>query len=241
MELRCRQRVDVEEYIDSPETSLDDIRDTMRDQALVNRRLGGADATLSHVLPMLKSSTSDPIRILDAACGGGDLSRRIVDEARRLARCVKVTALDLNVKVIECARQAPDDYPEISFVHGDALHPPFEPGEFDVVIVATFLHHLPPHEVIAALQAARKLSKSAVVAADLVRSPWAWLGIHIFARLARFNPVSAHDGAVSVRRAYTPTELAELARQAGLTPSRIYRHRFYRMTLVYDGDRLGGE
>jgi len=241
MELPCRQRVDAGEYIDRPDTSLDDIRDTLRDQAVVNRLLGGADATLSHVLPLLRSSGSDPIRILDAACGGGDLSRRIVDEARRLESRVEVTGLDLNVKVIECARQASDNYPEISFVHGDALRPPFEPGEFDVVILATFLHHLPPNEVIAALRVARDLSRGIVIAADLVRSPWAYLGIHLVAKLARFNPISAHDGAVSVRRAYTPTELASFAHQAGLEPSRVYRHRFYRMTLVYQEGLAGGE
>jgi 2-polyprenyl-3-methyl-5-hydroxy-6-metoxy-1,4-benzoquinol methylase len=235
MEMLCRQRVDVEEYIDSPETSLDDIRGTLRDQAIVNRWLGGANATLAHVLPLLETSTSDPIRILDAACGGGDLSRRIVDEARELAKRVNVTALDLNAKAIECARQASVDYPEISFVHGDALHPPFEPAAFDVVILATFLHHLPPDAVVTVLRAARNLSRGTIVAADLVRSPFAYLGIHVFAGLARFNTISAHDGAVSVCRAYTPTELAKLARQAGLEDSKIYRHRFYRMTLVHEG------
>lgn len=231
--LRCRFREDAEEFIDQPKTSVDDIRDSVRDQALVNRWLGGANATKAHALPLFKESSSDPVRILDIACGGGDMSRWIVNETRSLAKPVEVTALDLNENVIKCARQMSVDYPEIVFVHGDALNPPFECKKFDIVILSTFLHHLTPDKVVAVLQVARNLSRGAVIAADLVRSPLAYLAIHIIAKLARFNPISAHDGAVSVCRAYTPKELTELAHQAGLEPSRIYRHMFYRMTLVY--------
>jgi SAM-dependent methyltransferase len=236
--LPCRQRVDVEEYIDRPETSVDDIRDTLRDQALVNRWLGGADATLLHVLPLLKTLSADPIRILDAACGGADVSRRIVDAARKLGKRVSITGLDLNEKALDCAREACQDYPEITLTHADALHPPFEPGEFDIVILATFLHHLPPDKVVEALRVAKRLSRTTVIAADLVRSPLAYWGIHVFGRLARFKPISAHDGAVSVCRAYNPRQLVELAHEAGLEPSRIYRHKLCRMTLVYPG--MGG-
>lgn len=239
--LPCRERVDVEEFIDRPETSIQDIRDTLRDQAVVNRWLGGAEATLAHVVPLLRSSAANPIRILDAACGGADVSRAIVDRARKLSKPIEVVALDLNEKTLECARQLSPDYPEITFVHADALHPPFEPGEFDIVVLATFMHHLPPERVVDAMRVARQLSRNAVIVADLVRSPLAYLGIHLFAWLARFNPISAHDGAVSVCRAYVPQELSEFARQAGLEPSRIYRHKFYRMTLVYQHAKEGSE
>jgi predicted TIM-barrel fold metal-dependent hydrolase len=78
-----------------------------------------------------------------------------------------------------------------------------------------------------------------VVAADLVRSLWAHIGYCILARLARFSPVSVHDGAVSVRRAYKPAELAELARLSRLVNWRIHRHILYRMTLVYEGRNDG--
>lgn len=232
--LLCRERTDAEEFVDRPETSMDDIRDTLRDQAVANRWLGGARAALAHVLPMLKTCRSEPVRMLDAACGGADLSRAIASAARELGRSVCISALDLNENVIECARQASADYPEITFVCADALHPPFETGEFDIVILAAFLHHLSPDKAVSALHIAKSLSRGAVIAADLVRSPLAYWGIHVFAKLARFQPISAHDGAVSVRRAYTPADLAAFARQAGMEQSTVYRHMLCRMALVYE-------
>lgn len=235
MLLPCRNRVDVEEWIDDPQISMEDIHATLRDQAIVNRWLGGGYATWVHALPLLSKCSSYPIRVLELACGGADLSRRIVDEARRLGKRIEVVALDLNKNALERARELSAAYPEISFTHGDALDPPFPPGEFDIVILATFLHHLPPQRVIEALQAAARMSRGDVIAADLVRSFIAYWGIKIFARLVKFNPVSAHDGMVSVCRAYTLSELADLAQQAGLSDWRLYRHKFYRMTLVYQG------
>lgn len=231
--LPCRRRVDAAEYIDEPDIPIEDIRDTLRDQAFVNRWLGGANAALAHVLPLLRTRPSEPVRILDLACGGGDLSRRIVDGARKMPRSLEVVALDLNENTVESARQASGGYPEINFQHGDALRPPFDHGTFDIVILATFLHHLSPDDVITVLKTAKDLSKEGVVASDLVRSPVAYLGIRALARLMRFSPISAHDGAVSVCRAYTPNELAHLARCAGMASGTIFRHSFYRMTLVY--------
>lgn len=236
MSILLRERVDAEEWIDEADTPRDCIHHTLRDQAWINRWLGGTHAVLPHALPVLRTSPSDPIRVLDLACGGADLSRRLVDEARRLGRNVAVCALDRSDRVARCAEEACAGYPEISLVQGDALLPPLGPNTFDLVVLTTFLHHLQPAEVVAVLRTARDLSRDAVIAVDLVRSPAASLGFTLLARFARFHPVSRHDGAVSVRRSYTLPELAALARRADLDGFRTYQHRFYRMTLVH---RLG--
>lgn len=235
MPLLCSKRVDIEEWIDRPETTVEEIRQSLLDQELVNRVLGGGEATWAHALPLLERAEADPVRVLDAACGGGDISRRIIDDARRLGRRIEVAALDLNEKTIACARQFSQGYPEMLFVVGDALRPPFADRTFDIVILATFLHHLSPDGVVHVLRAMGRLSRGHVIAADLVRSSLAHIGIRLFARFSGFGPVSVHDGAVSVCRAYTPAELAELAKRAGLRDRRIHRHRLYRMTLVYRG------
>jgi len=230
-----RIRVDAGELLDDPEVPLEDIRDTLHDQALVNRWLKGGEATLAHALPMLQYCTSTPVRVLDIGCGGADLSRRMVDEARRLGKRIEVTALDLSAKVLECAQELAIDYPEITFVQADALDPPVPSGTFDIVMVSTLLHHLQPEQVVCLLRLAGESSRGHVVAADLVRSPWAYWGFWFFARLALLHPMSIHDGGLSIRRAYTPAELADLAQQAGLANWTVHRHRLYRMALVYTG------
>ncbi|HEY3417622.1 MAG TPA: methyltransferase domain-containing protein [Armatimonadota bacterium] len=229
----CKDRVDAAEWVDDPELSVEDTRDTLRDQAIINRLIGGAHATLAHALPLLRKCTSDPVRVLDAACGGADLSRWLVDEARRLGKRSEVTALDLSAKVIARARELCSGYPEITFITADALHPPFARGSFDIVLLPTFIHHLQPEQVVTLLRAVRDVSRGSVIVADLVRSPLAYLGFWCFSRLMGFSPVTIHDGQVSVRRAYTPGELAELAQRAGLEQWIIYRHHFYRMALLY--------
>jgi len=55
----------------------------------------------------------------------------------------------------------------------------------------------------------------------------------IFAR----HPMTRIDGALSVRRAYTPGELLRLARAAGLSQARVVEHFPWRMTLIVDRQR----
>jgi len=233
--LPCHTRVDADELVDDPKLSVEDAFATMRDQAVVNRWLGGAHATLAHAIPLLRNSASDPVRVLDAACGGGDLSRFLVDAARRHGKRTAVIGLDLSRHVITCARRLSADYPEIRFVVGDALRPPFREGTFDIVIMPTFIHHLQPEQIVPLLRTARGISRGAVIVEDLVRSPWACLGFWIFSRVMRFHPISIHDGQVSVCRAYIPREIIEMVHRAGLAQWKLYRHPISRMTLVYAG------
>jgi len=231
--------VDSAEWVDDPQITEEDTRDTLVDQAAINRWIGGAHATLAHALPLLRACASDPICVLDAACGGADLSRRLVNEAHRLKKPIEVTALDVSGKVIDRARRMCSGYPEIILIKANAFALPFRRRSFDIVIASTFIHHLPPEQVVSMLMVLREVSRGYVVVADLVRSPLAFLGFWCFARLARFSPVTIHDGQVSVRRAYTPAELAVFAQQAGLDDWRLHRHPFYRMALIYAGASRG--
>lgn len=226
-------RLEAGELIDAPGLSADDVGATLRDQAWINCHLGGSAAVMAHALPALRACPSSPLRVLDLACGGADLSRTLAHFARGQGRPIQISALDRSPLVTQYAQAACCDYPEITVVQGDALRPPFADGAFDLVILATFLHHLPPEQVIAVLQTARRLCHGQVVAADLVRAPLGSLAFPLLARLLRLHPVSRHDGAVSLRRSYTPPELADLARQAGLNDFTLHPHRFFRMALVF--------
>ncbi|MHB0938950.1 MAG: methyltransferase domain-containing protein [Armatimonadota bacterium] len=168
----------------------------------------------------------------EIACGGADISRHLVRLARRQGREIAVIGVDRNPRVLACARQWSRAYPEITFVRADALALPFPPGAFDIALLPAFLHHLAPAQVIAALRQAARISPACVIAADLARSPLAATAFRVFARLAGFSAISRHDGLCSLRHAYTPRELLVLAHQAGLPHARMYRHPWFRMTLV---------
>jgi hypothetical protein len=52
---------------------------------------------------------------------------------------------------------------------------------------------------------------------DLHRHRLAWLGYRALAVLARWHPIVQHDGALSVRRAFTRADWDRLLTAAGLT------------------------
>ncbi|HEY3376611.1 MAG TPA: methyltransferase domain-containing protein [Armatimonadota bacterium] len=230
------ERAEAREYLDGGAIPPATLRANLREQACMNRWLGGNAAVSCAALPYLRACRAQPLRVLEIGCGGADLSRGIVRALLAQRQPVIAVGLDIRRDVLTCARdQWRRAYPELALVCADALSPPFPPASFDVVIIPTLLHHLSPDEAVAVLRVGRRLSHGLVIVTDLVRSPWAYLGFSLVARALRFSPVGRHDGALSIRRAYTPCELAALAEEAGLTDGTIYRAPWFRMALVYHG------
>lgn len=77
----------------------------------------------------------EPLRVLDAGCGPGDILRRVA-AARPLWHC---TGLDAAWAMLEFARRAA---PGLSWVRGDAARTPFPDATFDVVVSNSILHHV---------------------------------------------------------------------------------------------------
>jgi hypothetical protein len=67
---------------------------------------------------------------------------------------------------------------------------------------------------------------------DLRRSRLGWIAATIMTRLTTRNRLTRNDAPLSIRRAYTPAELAEMLHAAGVTESFIGRHRWFRMAAV---------
>jgi hypothetical protein len=74
---------------------------------------------------------------------------------------------------------------------------------------------------------------------DVARSPLAYAGVVALTRLARMDPMTCHDGPVSVRRAYTAAEALALAGAAGLRHARVRVGFPYRLALTADGASAG--
>lgn len=78
-----------------------------------------------------------PIRVLDVACGTGDVSFRL----HELFPEAHITGLDLSPGMLAIAKKKLSTMPasaqeKISFMEGDSLRMPFEDGTFDMVTVA---------------------------------------------------------------------------------------------------------
>ncbi len=73
---------------------------------------------------------------LDLGCGSGDLVRRLAADSRR------VVGLDLSPRMLELARRATADRPNVELVQADFMTSALPIGSFDLVCAVATLHHL---------------------------------------------------------------------------------------------------
>jgi ubiquinone/menaquinone biosynthesis C-methylase UbiE len=178
----------------------------------INKHLGGIRA-VERFLP------EDAISVLDVASGACDVGEALV--SRRKCR---VVSLDLNPRGLTFAAQTAP-------VVGDALQLPFADNSFDAVICSLFFHHLTNAESISVLREMWRVARRTVIVNDLHRNRVAHASIRILSALFSRSTMFRNDSAVSVRRAYRPGELADVAEKAGV-PAHVYRSFPYRLVLV---------
>ncbi len=213
--------VDARELLDAP-APLPDLEANLRDVARLNRLFGGAWLTRAQVARLLgQVPAAQPVTILDVGTGGADLPVALVRWARRRGRPIRILALDKNSQILAIARRLRAPYPEIMFLVGDGLRLPVKTGAVAIALVSLTLHHLEPQEASALLAELDRTTRLGFVINDLLRSRLAYCLVWLATRLFTKGRMSRHDGPLSVLRAYTPAEILELARRAGLPGLRI--------------------
>ncbi len=222
-----------DELLDLDEAPYEEVRDSLRDVATVNRYLSGYRVLLHHVEPFLKSHKPDrPFRVLDAATGSADQPVALVRLARRLGVPVHITAIDINAKMLKLAREEVVLYPEIKLVQGDILSLPFRDESFDLAVNSLSLHHFSWEKAVKVLRSIYKAGKLGMVVNDLHRSRIAHAAIFLLTRIFTRNRLTRYDAPVSVMNAFTSKEFRELAQQAEIEPYEVHRHFPYRIALL---------
>jgi len=129
-------------------------------------------------------------RVLEVACGTGIVTRRLRE---RLGENATLTATDLNVGMIECAKRKPGMPAGIEWRQADATALPFEDGLFDAVICQFGIMFVP--DKAAAMREARRVLKPG---GSFVFNVWGTLAQNPFARIvhetvADFFPTDPPD------------------------------------------------
>ena len=174
-------------------------------------------------LEAMRRARGAPLRLLDVACGGGDVVVSLLRRARAHGIDLEVDACDADPVTLEHARaQADRNGVTARFFQLDALSSPL-PAPYDLVCSSLFLHHVGDEEAVGLLKGMAAAARGAVLVQDLVRSragyALAWLALRAFTR----SDVARVDGARSVRAAYTIPEVRTIARRAGLERARVTR------------------
>ena len=138
--------------MDAP-CSREEMRACLRDLAWTNRWTMAYRPQM-HWLDTLAdelSALSDPVRILDVACGYGDGLRRIEQWARKRGIAVELTGLELNSDATVIAAKATPASSRIRWVTADVFaYVP--PRPVHLVISSLFTHHLSEDNIVRFLQ-----------------------------------------------------------------------------------------
>jgi len=174
-----------------------------------------------------------PLRVLDIACGGGDVTVSLAKRARRAGVAIQMAGCDMSGTALEIARRrAAEAGDAVEFFRHDVLQQPL-PARFDVVMCSLFLHHLDEADAVAVLRSMVASAGRAVLINDLIRSRSGYLLACFGARLLTRSHVVHVDGPLSVAGAFTPCEVLQLCEQAGLTGSTLTRHWPQRFLLTW--------
>jgi len=145
---------------------------------------------------------------------------------------VQICASDASPHILPIAREHTVSEPAISLAQYDARSVPLPDHSFDIVLCSLALHHFPPVEASMVLREMDRLAVHGFIVNDLRRSRAGYLAAWAASRLTTRNPLTRHDGPLSIRRAYTPPELRWLLQQAGVLEAQILTAPWFRMTAV---------
>ena len=169
---------------------------------------------MDQTLPVAqRAATVEPgERVLDLACGTGDLLRRLAQETPD----AKLRGIDLSSKMVTRARRKLTEVSSAAVDQADAHDLPFGDNAFDVLVCANTFHYF-THPARVVQEARRVLRPTGrLVLLDWCRDFWTCRVMD--AVLQYIDP--AYEGC------YTLDELTALLEHASLAVPKAFRYRF---------------
>jgi 2-polyprenyl-3-methyl-5-hydroxy-6-metoxy-1,4-benzoquinol methylase len=201
--------------MDDPALAPDLHRQALRGLSRINW-ISASDRILWGPIARLAKETSRPLRVLDIAAGGGDVSIRLWRRARAAQLPIEFHGVDISPIALDHARRnAERAGAAVEFQRLDVFHDDLPDG-FDVITSSLFLHHLEESEARRLLAAMARAARSMVLVNDLIRCRLGYVAAWIGTRILSRSPIAHVDGPLSVQAAFTRDEALALANAAGL-------------------------
>jgi SAM-dependent methyltransferase len=216
--LDLSQRAELEEEIDGP-CAYEDLRDCLRDLALVNRLVFAHRPILDWLDRVADSPPGShaarPLRIVDVGCGYGDMLRRIEGWAAHRRLAVELIGVDINANGLRAARESTPPASAIRWVLGDATTSA-ETADADVIIASGMTHHLTETELVHLLEWMERTARVGWYVCDLHRMPMPYRIFNLAMRGPWWHRFIRPDGLRSIRRSFLAEDWQRICAEAGL-------------------------
>ena len=170
------------------------------------------------------------MRVVDLATGSGDIPRLLVDYARTIGAQIEIDAVDRQAPILEIAMKLSAGYPEISYHEANILE--WDCAQrYDIALCSLVLHHFSDDDAVKVLRRCRELSKSFVLVSDLRRGFLLRAGVYLLTAVIFREPMTRFDARLSAQRAFSFSEMRDLAVQAGWKNFRRKKFRFARQAV----------
>jgi 2-polyprenyl-3-methyl-5-hydroxy-6-metoxy-1,4-benzoquinol methylase len=200
-----RRDAELTELMDDPDCDPDALERTYARFAIVNRVVAGWRGVYrSRIRPLLSGDRET--RLLDIGSGGGDVPVALARWARRDGLRLRVTGIDPDPRAAAFARSRPAD-PDVRFVAASSADLVAEGRRFDLVTSNHVLHHLDDGAFDALLDDSAALAPRALHS-DIARGRLAYAAYGPLSRAVAGGSFVHVDGLRSIRRSWTPVELA---------------------------------
>lgn len=210
--MRFSARSDSSEWMDAPGIDQANLARCLDDLAVVNSVTLARPPTVNFVRRAAGERGS--LSVLDVGYGQGDMLRRIARWGQRRGVALRLEGVDLSPASKVVAEAATPGWMGIRYRTGDVFDE--APGSVDVIVSSLFTHHLHNAEVVRFVRWMERTARVGWFVNDLHRHPVAYHGFKALAAVAGWHPMVRHDGAVSVTRAFTRRDWAQLLEEAGV-------------------------
>ncbi len=223
------------ELMDAPDIAASEHRRALAGLERINRLSAAVRPIWNQIAPLIVR-TGGALRVLDVACGGGEVAVGLQKRALRAGLDIEVFGLDISSLAVQVARErASAEGLVMRFAVGDAVATPIDIHEhYDVVMSSLFLHHLDEHDALRLLRHSAAAATRRVLVVDLRRSLRGYVLAVLGTRALSRSPVVHYDGPASVRAAFHIEEACRLAERAGLQNVRAEARWPFRFLLSAD-------
>jgi 2-polyprenyl-3-methyl-5-hydroxy-6-metoxy-1,4-benzoquinol methylase len=209
------------ELMDAPDLLPSRFIETLRGLERVNAVTRSSRLMWPDIKAAAARHPARPIRVLDVACGGGDVLLALWRWAKKAGLDVSFAGCDLSETAVGYAKLTAEQAgAPIAFyrlrIPDDDL-----PGGFDMIMSTLFLHHLDEDVAISFLREAAAKARDRVVIQDLVRGRLSYWFARFGTSVLLLSDICRLDGRTSVEGAFTRSEARALADRAGLSQAEV--------------------